>query len=277
MSAVAAPRTTTSATNRRSGGRSPARADAAAQREGSADAGAARTGLTLEELAGATGVAPRTIRYYQAEKLLPKPERDPDDGRVARYGAEHVERLRLVGELRDRGLRLPAIRTLLNEGDASTRVADWLGLDTSLRGSWGHGAPRVVTRAELAELLVGAPSGTQGALEDARLLLRQGTSWLIPEPGLLELTLRLVADGVRIDLVVAAGVILQKHLGKAADELIDLFVAALGEGFGRGIDTASLADALRPAAGDAARMIFGQQLERAIDALLADTKRLGRA
>jgi hypothetical protein len=37
-----------------------------------------------------------------------------------------------------------------------------------------------------------------------------------------------------------------------------------------------LVDALRPAAGEGARIIFGQQLERAIEELLADTKRLRR-
>jgi DNA-binding transcriptional MerR regulator len=233
-------------------------------------------GLTLEELAEATGVPPRTIRYYQAEKLLQKPERDRDDARVARYGPEHVERLRLVGELRDRGLKLPAIRTLVNEGDASTRVADWLGLDASLRGSWGEGTPRLVDRDELAELLADTPPGTQGHLEDAGLLVRQGTSWLIPSPNLLDLCLRLVRDGVRIDLVVEAGEILQKHLRKAADELIELFVTALGQGFGAGADTGTLVNALRPAAGNAAGVIFGLQLERAIAALLADTKRLAK-
>src|SRR3954447_11640386 len=232
--------------------------------------------LTLEDLAEATGVPPRTIRYYQAEKLLQKPERDRDDARVARYGPEHVERLRLVGELRDRGLKLPAIRTLVNEGDSSTRVADWLGLDASLRGSWGEGAPRLVDRDELAELLADAPPRTQGHLEDADLLVRQGTSWLIPSPNLLDLCLRLVRDGVRIDLVVEAGEILQKHLRKAADELIELFVTALGQGFGAGADTGTLVNALRPAAGNAAGVIFGLQLERAIAALLADTKRLAK-
>jgi DNA-binding transcriptional MerR regulator len=232
--------------------------------------------LTLEELAEASGVPPRTIRYYQAEKLLQKPERDAHDARVARYGPEHVERLRLVGELRDRGLKLPAIRTLLNEGDASTRVADWLGLDASLRGSWGEGTPRLVGRDELAALLADAPPGTQGHLEDAGLLVRQGSSWLLPSPNLLDLCLRLVRDGVRIDLVVEAGEILQKYLRKAADQLIELFVTALGQGFGAGADTATLVEALRPAAGDAAGLIFGLELERAIAALLADTKRLAR-
>lgn len=231
--------------------------------------------MSLDELAEATGVPPRTIRYYQAEKLLQKPKRDSKDARLARYGDEHSERLRLIGELRDRGLKLPAIRTLLNEGDTSTRVADWLGLDSQLRGSWGRDAPRIVDRDELAALLAGAPPGTQGQLEDGGVLVRQGASWLLPSPALLELALRLVGDGVRVDLVVEAGTILNRHLGKAANELIELFVTALGQGFGRGTDTATLVDALRPAAGDAAGVIFGLQLERAIEALLADTKRLG--
>ena len=231
------------------------------------------TNLTLEELAGATGVPTRTIRYYQAEKLLQKPDRDSKDGRIARYGAEHAERLRLIGELRDRGLKLPAIRTLL-DGDATTRVADWLGLDATLRGSWGDDTPRVLTRDDLAELLAGAPPGTQGQLEDAHLLVRQGNAWLAPSPKLVELTLRLIADGVRIDLVLEAGDILRRHLSKAADQLTELFVHALGEGFGAGTDTETLVDALRPAAGEAAQVIFGLQLERSIELLLADTRRL---
>lgn len=230
--------------------------------------------MTLEQLSERSGVPSRTIRYYQAEKLLEKPERDRKDARMARYGPHHLERLRLVGELRDRGLKLPAIRTLLQEGDASTRVADWLGLDETLRGSWGHDAPRLMSRDELAELTSDTPPGTQGLLEDAGLLVRQGDAWLVPAPSLLELCVRLIRDGVEVDLVLEAGRILQRHLGRAADELIELFVDASRAGFGRGSDPATLVTALRPAAGDAARVIFAQQLERAIDALLADTKRL---
>ena len=69
---------------------------------------------------------------------------------------------------------------------------------------------------------------------------------------------------------------LADHLGKAADELLELFVVAIRQGLGKGVDTSVLVDALRPAAGEGARIIFGQQLERAIEELLADTKRLRR-
>lgn len=232
--------------------------------------------LTLEELAERSGVSPRTIRFYQGEKLLPKPDRDRRDGRLARYDTGFIDRLRLIGELRDRGLKLPAIRDLLAEGDASTRVADWLGLDNSLRGSWRLDAPRLIERSGLAELLANAAPGTQGQLEEAHLLVRHGDAWLAPNPNLLDLTLRLLGEGIRIDLVIEAGAILQRHLAKAANELIDLFVTALDQGFGNGVDTATLADALRPAARDAAQMIFGQELERAVEGLLGDTRRISR-
>ena len=230
--------------------------------------------LTLEQLSELSGVPARTIRYYQAEKLLDRPDRDRKDARMARYGTRHVERLRLVGELRDRGLKLPAIRTLVQEGDASARVADWLGLDDQLRGSWGPDVPRLVSRDELAVLTKDTPPGTQGVFEDSGLLVRQGDAWLLPAPSLLELCVQLISDGVEIDLVLDAGKILQRHLGKAADELVDLFVGATRAGFGRGSEPDVLVNALRPSAGDAARIIFAQQLERAIAALLADTKRL---
>lgn len=232
--------------------------------------------MSLEELAELTGVPARTIRYYQAEKLLERPDRDQKDGRVARYGPQHAERLRLVGELRDRGLKLPAIRTLLSEGDASTNVADWLGLDATLRGSWGNDGPRVLSRDDLAGVLDGTPPGTQGAFEDAGFLRREGDVWLTKRPGLLDVTAQLVRDGVPVDLVLEAGSIMERQFAKAATQLIDLFVKARRNGFGEGLDTATLMEALRPIAGDAARLIFAHQLEREIDALLADTKRLGR-
>jgi len=230
--------------------------------------------LTLEELSERSGMPARTIRYYQNEKLLDRPGRDHKDARLARYGPGHVERLRLIGELRDRGLKLPAIRTLLREGNESARVADWLGLDDRLRGSWGPDVPRLVSRDELAALTADTPPGTQGVLEDAGLLVRQGNAWLLPIPSLLELSVQLISQGVEADLVLDAGRILQRHLGKAADELIDLFVGATFAGVGEGNVPDLLIDALRPAAGDAARVIFAQQLERAVAALLADTKRL---
>ena len=73
---------------------------------------AAADGYTIDELAHAAGLPSRTVRHYQSEGTLPPPRRA---GRVAFYGPQHLERLRLIGRLQDRGLRLDAIRDALRE------------------------------------------------------------------------------------------------------------------------------------------------------------------
>ena len=68
--------------------------------------------FTLTQLAERSGLPARTIRWYQSEGLLPKPAKK---GRDAVYRAEHLERLALIAELRDRGLTLVAIRDLVKQ------------------------------------------------------------------------------------------------------------------------------------------------------------------
>ncbi|MBC8163071.1 MAG: MerR family transcriptional regulator [Roseiflexaceae bacterium] len=61
----------------------------------------------IGELAALADVTPRTIRYYTAEGLLPPPE---SDGRYARYGTNHLSRLRLIAQLKEAYLPLHEIR-----------------------------------------------------------------------------------------------------------------------------------------------------------------------
>src|SRR3954467_6095413 len=82
--------------------------------------------LGLDELAARSGVSGRTIRYYQSEGVLPRPRRD---GREARYTEEHVERLELIAELQERGLKLEAIKGLVGSNARPKSVSDWLGID----------------------------------------------------------------------------------------------------------------------------------------------------
>ncbi len=232
--------------------------------------------MTQEELSERTGVPARTIRYYQTKKLLQPPVKDDSDRRMARYGEDHAERLRLIGQLHDRGLKLPAIRELLESGNASARVAEWLGLDASLSGSWSTEEPRLLSTEEIQELLADTPIGTLGEFESAGLVSRRGSSWLASSPDLLELSAGLVGQGIDCHLVLEAGRILQEHLERASGKLMGLFEQALRDGFGDGADPGELLGPLRPIAGDAARLIFARELERAIGEVLANPKRLAR-
>lgn len=65
---------------------------------------------TIGELAERAGVTPRTIRYYTAEGLLPRPD---TRGQYARYRAEHLLRLQLIGQLKGAYLPLHEIRARL--------------------------------------------------------------------------------------------------------------------------------------------------------------------
>lgn len=70
------------------------------------------SGLTLQDLAGETGVEPRTIRSYVEKGVIPGPE---SLGRGAKYPRETLDRLKVLQLLRDanRALTLDQIRVLL--------------------------------------------------------------------------------------------------------------------------------------------------------------------
>ena len=69
-------------------------------------------GFTINELADASGVEPRTIRSYVEKGLIPGPD---SLGRAARYPRESLDRLKVLQLLRDanRTLTLDQIRMLL--------------------------------------------------------------------------------------------------------------------------------------------------------------------
>lgn len=68
----------------------------------------------VAELAAAAGISVELIRSYQTKGLLDGPRRD---GRVALYGETHLERLREIKTLKEKGYSLKAIGGLLAERD----------------------------------------------------------------------------------------------------------------------------------------------------------------
>jgi DNA-binding transcriptional MerR regulator len=224
---------------------------------------------TVDELAVATAVPSRTIRFYQSKGVLPRPARR---GRVALYDDRHIERLRLIGELQDRGLSLRAVRHLLREDSQDARLlSGCLGLGETLDKPWSDDRPQTVGQEELEELVGRRPPGTIASLIDfgvvERARIDPAPSYRIASPGLLRVTLALHASGIDVETAVRAGEILRRRLGTAARELVDHFSRRAGRGFGRSSapdEIGAALDALRPIAGEAARLIFARQIERAL-------------
>lgn len=69
--------------------------------------------LRATELAAQAGVTVQLLRSYQSKGLLPPPRRD---GRLAWYGRHHLERLRHIRELKERGYSLRMIAEALTAG-----------------------------------------------------------------------------------------------------------------------------------------------------------------
>ncbi len=66
---------------------------------------------TIDQIAAATGLTPRTIRHWTARGLLEPP---PFQAAATRYGRDHLARLRAIQQLRAQGLLLDAIRAQLD-------------------------------------------------------------------------------------------------------------------------------------------------------------------
>ncbi len=227
------------------------------------------TEYTIDELATLTRVPSRTIRFYQSKGALPSPA---IRGRVAYYGPDHVERLRLIGSLQDRGLRIRAIRDLLAQADkGELALNEWLGLERELGEPWANDGPRVVTEEELRKLIGDDRPGVVAEILRLRQIERRGGSFLIHSPALLQVGLRLAAAGVDMETSEGAYAILRKHLGRAAADLSAHFYQRIGEGFGLDVTASDIGGAykaLRPLGQEAVRVVFAQEMQRALRKLI---------
>lgn len=172
------------------------------------------------ELAEAAGITTRTLRFYRERKLLQPPRRE---GRIAWYGEHHLARLRMVGELLDRGHTLDGIAELIDAGESGRDVADLIGLRDEIAAPWSDETPVRLGRDELV-----AAFGDQLTPENTAESIAQGYITL-DEDGithisrrLMDATLALVAEGVPLAAVLAASRQAQEHLDAVAAAFTDL-------------------------------------------------------
>ena len=75
--------------------------------------------LTIGQVAQSSGVAAKTIRYYEQVGVLPAPSRAASGYRL--YDQSSVERLRFIRRARSLGLPLQQLKTLLGTLDGGRR------------------------------------------------------------------------------------------------------------------------------------------------------------
>src|SRR5664280_1158622 len=175
---------------------------------------------SLVDLANAANLPTRTIRYYQAVGLLPRPRRR---GKQAIYTEEHLQRLKAIARLREQGLRLETIRKMLDgQVETSRTVVELLGPGMA-SSAWLETSARTFTEGELAELLGDDyPELVSDLVKAGYLEIRadmgQPRAWYAPNLPQLRGALELAKYGTDIALSGRAADLLRKRLRRLAEE-----------------------------------------------------------
>jgi DNA-binding transcriptional MerR regulator len=190
------------------------------------------------------------------------------------YDARHLEQLKVVTDLRDRGLNLHTIRDLVSTQEPTDAVRTWLGIDATLRAPWSQDRPRTLTHRELVDIVGDAADtrpGLIGDLADSGYIERDGESWTVTSPALLESALKLQRAGIDVDVSARMRDLLRRRLAKAVDDTVELLVERAGAGFTGDATPEQIGtalDALRPVAAEVLGVILAQEVDRALDDLL---------
>ena len=124
-------------------------------------------GMTIGALARAAGVAPQTVRWYEARGLLPAPART--EGGQRRYDEAALKRLSFIRHARELGLGLEDIHALLELADNPAKPcaqADDI-IRRNLRTVREKIAWLTALEKEFTRMLEECPSGT---VRDCRVL-----------------------------------------------------------------------------------------------------------
>jgi DNA-binding transcriptional MerR regulator len=157
-----------------------------------------------------------TIRFYQGKGLLDAPRRE---GRVTWYGDGHLERLRRIRDLQQRGFTLTVIRRFL---DGELEPSDESLVAAVTRPS----TPQTLTIDELAERS-GVAAPLLKSLESAGLLVpvEGGDEALYPAEDLdaIAAGMKLIAAGVPIGDLIELGRDYATATDRIAREAVELF------------------------------------------------------
>jgi len=244
--------------------------DGAAAANGVSAAEPSEDELTIEQLAGRTGMTVRNIRAHQSRGLLPAPT---IHGRTGFYGDEHVNRLRLIAEMQADGFNLKAIDRLL-AGAGAGAAEELLGFKRALTTPFEHEAPEYLDEAELA--------GRFGDDDDGKLLAKaiklgllvpvgQGR-YEVPSPTLLSAGEELARLGVAPEATIRVLEQLNRHSEGVAEAFVKLFLEQLWRPFEaagrpeeRLPDVREALERVRPLASEALLAVFQRKMTRAVE------------
>ncbi|MCD0452608.1 MerR family transcriptional regulator [Actinocorallia sp. API 0066] len=178
----------------------------------------------IDELAQRAGTTVRNIRSYQDRGLLPSPRLK---GRVGLYDDAHLARLRLIGQMLERGYTLNNISDLIGAWEAGRDVGEVLGLEQVLTDPWTDEIPGWATFDELLEAF-GRESDPDVIEDRVRRAIElgfvepDGDRFRVPSPRLLHVGAELVASGIPLEAVLDIADEIRRDCEVIANRFVDL-------------------------------------------------------
>ncbi|MEV0297711.1 MerR family transcriptional regulator [Nocardia sp. NPDC050710] len=181
---------------------------------------AAGVEYTIDELAREAGTTVRSLRVYHERGVLPPPQ---VKGRTGFYGPDHLNRVRTISRLLDRGIKLNGIKELLNAWDRGDDLGDILGVG-DLGAPPATTAPTdTIAATELAERYREVPNGLARVVAAGLYEPIDAATYRIADQQLIRMVDQLAAAGVPDDDVLRELEKLRVDCDRLARRYVDLF------------------------------------------------------
>jgi len=230
---------------------------------------------TIDELARAASTTVRNVRAYQDRGLIPPPERR---GRTGYYGSEHLSRLRIIGQMINRGYTLTSIGELLEAWEHGRDIAQVMGLEAAVTSPWTDETGGYFSLPQLVKMFGGKfePRWLVKASE-LGILRSEGARFYAPSPRMLRAGAELVKTGIPLDQMLDVVGKLRDNVERAANDMVRLVEHHVFDRFGPGLppsnEIPALGDAiwrLRPLVEVAVHAEVARAMERAATRHLGD-------
>jgi DNA-binding transcriptional MerR regulator len=227
----------------------------------------------IDELARAAGMTVRNVRGYQDRGLLPAPRRE---GRVSIYTDAHLARLRLIGQLLERGYTLGHIAELIEAWQRGRDLTQVLGLEQVLTDPWSDEIDDYVTSAQLAALFGTVDPAALDRAVRLGVIQPDGDRFAVPSPRLLQAGAELTAAGIPLAAVLDLDEAIAGHAEAVAHCLVEAVATYLVPSQGAALTDdelarlATLIRRLRPLAQMSMQANLARAMERKVRSVLGE-------
>lgn len=182
---------------------------------------AASVEYTIDELARVAGTTVRSLRVYHERGVLPSPE---VRGRTGYYGPEHLNRIKTIGRLLDRGIKLNGIRELLEAWDRGDDLGDILGvMDPEAETGVPSAGQETIAATELAARYGDVANGLARVVALGLYEPVDAATYRVADAQLAGVLDRLVGVGLPTDEVLAELEKLRADCDRIARRTVELF------------------------------------------------------